>query len=186
MRRAAPWLAGTALVLAAGVATALTPGPESLTGAFLVHGAAGEAVSSRTLTAQVHESLFADHITVEDDGWSADGNWLVLRLSVSAPHDEEDAQLRLAKLVIGDREYLASERAGTTLVNTDLRVGIDTTGMLVFELPPALETDSAELRLSLPYATPHLDDVVVIPLDLTDADRETSVEIAEPVVEGMP
>ncbi|GAB3595757.1 hypothetical protein [Microbacterium tumbae] len=182
MRRSLPWIAGAALVVAAGTVTALTPAPDALRGAFLIRG--GETVTSRTLVAELQDAVLADRVSTEDGAWAADGNWLVVTVVVSAPETEADATLELAKLVIDGREFLASERPSTSLVRTDLRVGIDTTGMLAFELPDGLDAGDADLRLSLPYATPRLDDVIVLPLSLEGLPRESTVEILEPTLAG--
>lgn len=180
------WLSGAALVVAAGAVTVITPGIDAQTGAFPIHGAVDETISSRNLTVRIEDVRFADRITVPDDDWTAEGNWLVVDLSASAPRTEVDADLRLIKLIIGDREYIASERPSTSLVGVDLRVGLETSGMVAFELPADLDAGSAELRLSLSYSTPHLDDVIVVPVDLDRAQRESIIEIVEPTTPGAP
>ncbi|MFB7250081.1 hypothetical protein [Microbacterium sp. NPDC056234] len=183
MRRALPWLLGTALVLGAGVAVAITPSNTATTQAFLVHGDADEAATGRTLTAQVRDASFAERITVDDGEWDASGNWLVVTVVASAPRTEVGASIHLATLVIGDRTFQASERPRTSLLGADLRVGTDTVGMLAFELPPDVDAGVGELRLVTGYTTPHLDDVVVLPVSLDDLPSAAEIDVTEPAWE---
>lgn len=192
MTRALSWLAGAALVIAAGAVTAITPDADAQNGPFLIHGDVGQRLTSRNLVVTVDGAAFADRVTVDDE-WAAEGNWLVVDLSASAATTEEDAQMRLVKLVVGGREFVvggrefvASERPASSLVGEDLRVGLDTTGMVAFELPSDLTTGAAEMRFTLPYSTPHLDDVIVVPLDLGGLDHEKSIEIVEPSLPVAP
>jgi hypothetical protein len=183
MRRALPWLLGAALALTAGVITVSTPGDEVYRAPFLIHGSGGEhPVTSRTLTALTLDATFTDRVSVDDAQWHADGNWLVVTLAASAPQTELDARIRLATLVIGDRVFQSSERPGDSITDADLRVGIDTVGMLAFELPPDVQTGRGELRLTTSFATPVLDDVVVLPISLDDLPRVQNIEFAIPAL----
>ncbi|WP_460796600.1 hypothetical protein [Microbacterium sp. GXF0217] len=185
MRRAAPWAIGAALVVAAGAAVALTPPDIALSQAISIRGAAGDAVTGRTLTAQVRDAVFADRIATGGGDWTADGNWLVVTVAASAPQTEVDAAIVFAALQIGDRTFHASERARGTLLGTSLRVGVDTVGMLAFELPSDVDAGEADLRLITSYSTPQLDDVVVLPLSLDDLPSEGEIEISPPEWEGL-
>lgn len=186
MRKIVVWLSGAALVIVAGAVTVITPGVGAQTDAFPIHGVVDETIRSRNLMVRIEDVRFAGRITVPDDEWAAEGNWLVVDLSASAPRTEVDAELRLIKLIIGGREYIASERPSTSLVGVDLRVGLETSGMVAFELPADLDAEPAELRLSPPHSTPHLDDVIVVPVDLSRAQRESVIEIVEPMSPGAP
>ena len=179
MRRGLPWILGGALVIVAGAVTALTPTDDSLVGPTVKTGDFGDAVESRTLIATASEAAFADEIAVPDAGWSADGNWLVVTVIASAPTTEEGASIQLATLTVGDRVFQASERPAATLTNTALRVGVDTVGTLVFELPPDVTSGTAELRLTTSYFTTELDDLVSIPLPLDDLARTPSIDLAD-------
>ncbi|MBW8763770.1 MAG: hypothetical protein JF592_14500 [Microbacterium sp.] len=185
MKKVLPWLTGAALVLAAGTVAAVTPDPVAQDGPFLIRGAADQPVASRDLIVRVGEARFADRVTVDDE-WHADGNWFVVSLSAAATQTEVDAAIRLMKLVVDGREFIASERPSTSLIGVGLRVGTDTEGMVAFELPEDITTGDAEIRVSTPHSTPHLDDVIVVPLHLDDLPREHSIEIAEPSIEEMP
>ena len=186
MRAAVVWASGAALILAAGVVTVITPDPDTQVDAFLVRGTVEQTIPSRNLTVRIEDVRFADRVTVSDDDWAADGTWLVVELSAEAPRTELDAAMRLIKLIVDGRDYIASERPSTSLVGVDLRVGMDTSGMVAFELPPGLAAETAELRLSLAHRTPHLDDVIVVPLDLGGAPREDIIDIVEPATPEVP
>lgn len=174
--RALPWVLGAALVVGGGALVALTPDDDAVVAPIERRGVMDEAVSSRALVATAVDTRFAQ--TVEtDDGWSADGNWLVVSVRASAPDTEIDAAIRFATLAIGDRVFQASERPTASLVGTPLRVGIDTVGMLAFELPADIDSGTAELRLTPDYYTAELDDLVVISLPLDDIAREGTVEL---------
>jgi len=178
--RAVPLLLGAALVIGAGVVTAVT-GPEaSLLDPFTVGAADDGTATARTLAAEVTEVTRTERVTVAGSEWEAEGDWLVIELAVSAPTTEEDAAIGVASLLVDGRLFQASERPPATLVGTDLRVGTDTVGMVAFELPADLRSGTAELRLSGRYPTPELDDVIVFPIDLADAATASAVEIEEP------
>ena len=181
MKRALPWLLGAALALSAGVISVSTPGDEVYRTPFLIRGVSEEhPVTSRTLTAMALEASFTDRVTVADAEWHSDGNWLVVTVAASAPMTEVDARIQLATLVIGDRVFQSSERPGNSLAEAELRVGIDTVGMLAFELPPDVKTGDGELRLTTSFATPVLDDVIVLPISLDDLPRTRNIDLAAP------
>lgn len=186
MRSSLAWLTGAALIVAAGAVTVITPDADAQHAPFFVHGTAGQPSAARNLSVQIHDAAFADQVTADDDEWHAEGNWYVVSLSAAARQTEVDATLQLVKLVVDGREFIASERPPTSLVGTDLRVGIDTNGMVAFELPDGLTAGEAELRLSLPYSTPYLDDVIVVRVDLGEAPRESTIDMAEPTIDEAP
>ncbi|WP_144874472.1 hypothetical protein [Microbacterium sp. 1.5R] len=174
--RALPWIIGAALVVGGGALVALTPDDDAVVAPIERHGAIGETTTSRALIATAVDTRFAKTIET-DDGWSAEGHWLVVAVHASAPETEVDASIRLATLAVGDRVFQASERPSASLVGSPLRVGIDTGGMLAFELPADVDSGTAELRLTPDYYTAELDDLVVITLPLDGIAREDTVEI---------
>ncbi|MFJ2542479.1 hypothetical protein [Microbacterium sp. NPDC087589] len=182
MRRRTPWLLGAALVIAAGAVTAVTPSDEDVIGPIEMRGSFGDSVESRTLIAAATDATFADEVVVPgaDSDWNADGNWLVVTVIASAARTEVDAAINLATLAVGDRVFQASERPGASLRSQSLRAGIDTVGMLAFELPPDVTSGQAELRLTSSYLTPELDDRIAIQLELHDFPRTSSVELDDP------
>lgn len=179
MRRALPWILGIALVIGAGALTVLSPDDDAVVAPIDRRGSAGDEVASRALVAVTGEATFATRIRT-DDGWEADGHWLVVAVTASAPRTEVDAAIRLATLAVDGRVFQSSERVSTSLVGAPLRVGIGTTGMLAFELPPDIDTGAAELRLNTSYFTAELDELVVIDLTLDGLPSTDAVEITRP------
>ncbi|MFT4258125.1 hypothetical protein [Microbacterium sp.] len=184
MRRAAAWIVGVGCVVAAGAVAAATPGPDAVEGPFLIRGVVGEAVTARNLVVTVEDAAFTGRLTSKD--WTVGGNWLVVDLSAAAITTEVDAGLQLITLLVGGREFIASEQPPTSLVGERLRLGVDTIGAVAFELPADVDGGHAELRLTDRYSTPYLDDVIVVPLDLDDVAHEDEIEIDRPELEGMP
>jgi len=180
VKRARPWLVGGALVVAAGLLSGITPSADSLFDPFLIRGGPGDAVTSRTLVATVAGASFADRVVSSDGEWTAEGNWLIVELAVSAARTEEDAEIPLAALHLDGRVFHASERVPDSLLKTPLHVGTDTVGVLAFELPEGLRAGAGELRLTSEYVTPELDDVIALALPLDAAPAAASAELPEP------
>lgn len=184
MKKALPWIVGVALAAVAGAITVATPSPDALRAPFVAHAAFApdadeqQSVTTRTLTAAVVDATFAESVEVSD--WQADGNWLVVTVAASAPHSEVDADVELATLHVGDEVFQVSERVRDTLFDAQLRIGIDTVGMLAFELPPDIRAGDAELRLSSSVFTPRLDDMVAVTIPLDRLPTASSIEIAPP------
>lgn len=183
-RKAVATVAAAGLIVGALAVTAAIPAEQRLTAPFVIAGDGSSALTSRTIIATVTEWNFADSITFDDE-WSAEGNWLVVTLSASAPHTEDDAQIGLATLTVDGRTYTASERVPESLWRYPLRVGIGTSGVLAFELPAGVRSGSAELRLSSNDTTPALDDVISISVNLTTLDHRERLTISSPTV-GAP
>ena len=183
MKRMLPWIVGGALALTAGIVTAITPGDEVYRAPFLVHGTGDDqTATSRTLIATVVEASFTERVTVDAADWRADGNWLVVTVSASAPQTEVDARIQLATLRIGDRVFQSSERPGNSITEADLRVGMDTVGMLAFELPTDVHSGTGELRLTTSYATPVLGDVNVLQVPLDDLPVAENIDLEDPAL----
>jgi hypothetical protein len=180
MNRALAWVIGAVLVIGAGAVTVFTPAEDDASDPFLIRGAAGDTVTSRTLVVTPGEASFAERVTVTGADWQAEGNWLVVTLTVSAPQTEVDAAILLATLVIDERVFQASERPATSLAGTQLHVGTDTVGVLAFELPPDLQSGTGELRLSTSYFSPRLDDVTALPVSLDGLPTAPSIELEPP------
>lgn len=172
------WVAGTVLVIAAGVVSVITTSVIDQRAPFIVTADAGEEVTSRSLTAVVHDASFTNRVTAGD--WHADGNWLVITLAASAPQTEERAVIELATLEVNGQVFQASERPGTSIVGTPLHVGTDTVGVLAFELPARVRSGDTVLRLSTKTTTPRLDDLVVLPLPLDGLPAEGNIDIVDP------
>ena len=184
MKKALPWIVGAALAAVAGAITVATPSPDTLRAPFAAHAAFApdaeeqQSVTTRTLTAAVVDASFAERVEVSD--WRADGNWLVITVAASAPRSEVETGVELATLRVGDEVFQASERVRDTLFDAQLRIGINTVGMLAFELPADIRAGDAELRLSSSTFTPRLDDVVAVTIPLDRLPTASSIEIAPP------
>ncbi|WP_217181090.1 hypothetical protein [Streptomyces sp. AC495_CC817] len=182
MRRARLWLIGGTLVLAAGLVSAVTPSEDAVYDAFLVRG--DGPVTGRTLIADVDGATFTPTISSSGGDWEAEGNWLVVEVIASAPTTEVDAEIAIATLRLDGRVFQASERVRDSIVKTRLHVGTDTRGILAFELPAGIDGGRGELRLTTQYLTPQLDDVVVLPLSLDDAEHAPRIDVDRPEVTG--
>ena len=178
MRKTLPWVVGVALAIAAGAVSVATTSMVDQRAPFVVTGAVGDEVTSRSLPAVVHDATFTNRVRAGD--WHADGNWLVVTLVASAPQTEVDAAIELATLEADGQIFQASERPGRSLVGARLHVGTDTVGMLAFELPERVRGGDAVLRLSPTVASPRLDDLVVLPLPLDGLPSEGNIDIEDP------
>lgn len=195
MKKALSWLAGASLAVVAGALTVATPPQDALRAPFAAPStytpdAAAEPVTTRTLTAAVIDASFTERISVADAEWQADGNWLVITIAASAPRSEQDADLELATLRIGGETFHATERTRESLLGTRMRIGIDTVGMLAFELPADVRSDdvrsddvrsgNAVLQLSPSILTPRLDDVITVTIPLGELPTASEIEITPP------
>ena len=184
MRKGVPWVVGAALAAAAGLITVMTPSPDALRAPILEHvrfdpdAVSQRPVVARTLTTAVIDAGFAESVEIDD--WRADGNWLVVTIAASAPRSEVDAVIELATLRVGDEIFHPSERVRGSLLGEQLRIGIDTIGMLAFELPADITSGDAELWLSSSYLTPRLDDVAAVMIPLDQLPTASSIEITPP------
>lgn len=187
MRKALPWIIGAALAAAAVAITAVTPSSDALYAPFPIRGsfaegaAPEEPATGRTLTAAIVDASFAERVEAGD--WHAEGNWLIVTVAASAPRNEDESIIELASLHVGDEVFHASERPRDSLLGERLRIGIDTVGMLAFELPDDVRGGDAELRMTSDLLTPRLDDIIAFDLPLDDVRTVPSTEI-EPVEVG--
>lgn len=183
MKATRSWAIGIALIIAAGAVSVVTTAALDQRAPFVVTGAAGEEVTSRSLTAVVQDASFTNRVTAGD--WHADGNWLVVTLVASAPQTEVDAVIELATLEVDGQVFQASERPGASIVGTPLHVGTDTVGTLTFQLPERVRGGDALLRLSTTMSTPRLDDLVALPVSLDGLPAEGNIDIEDPLL-GAP
>lgn len=183
MRRWAVWAIGiTLLVLAWGVVK-VTPGAELTEASFVTEARVGEPAVGSQLVLTVVDIAVAS--TVSDArGWTAEGEWLVVDLDVSAKTSEELAQLATATLIIDGRTYRASERP-ESLLGESLGAGITTSGSLAFELPPGADAEQAILRFAPKGGDVRLDSVTEMTVDLGDLTRQVSRELRPTVGGGL-
>lgn len=180
MRKAIPWILGAVLVIAAGAVTTTIPSEDSLLDPLAVRGGADDAVRSRSMVVTMQDAVFAERLEVTAPDWSADGNWLLVTLEVSAAQTEKDAAVGLATLTIDGRVFQASERPSTSLLRTRLHVGTDIVGTLAFELPADLRSGTGELRVTTLDAMPLLDEVIAVPIDLGQLEKTARYSLEAP------
>lgn len=141
-RRWMPAAAGAALIVAAWGVTAVTPPEEFAEQPFVVVAPVGERAEGRNLAVTVTRVRAAAAVT--NEGWRAEGEWLVVDLEAEATESEVGTLLDFATLGLGDRTYRASERPPDSLFGQPLFVGLPLAGSLAFEVPDrALEPGTA-------------------------------------------
>lgn len=180
MRKALPWLLGAVLVIAAGAVTTTIPAEDSLLAPLVVRGDTDDTLTSRSMVVTMQDAVFAESLEVESAGWSADGNWLLVTLAVSATQTEKDAVIGLATLTIDGIVFQASERPSTSLLQTRLHVGTDIVGTLAFELPDDLRSGVGELQVTTFTAMPQLDEVIAVPVDLDQLETTARYSLEPP------
>ena len=166
------WTIGAGLVVAAWGVAALTPPEEAREAPFPVRAVIGEPASGRNIETTIADVRRADRVTA--GAWSADGNWVVVDLTVEAVMTEP-ASLALATLTIGDRVFSASERP-KSLAQSALAVGIPLSGSLAFELPTDADQGEGTLSLAL-HGDSRLDSVIELPIDLGALPHPPSIEL---------
>ena len=183
MRRWAVWTIGiTLLVIAWGVAK-VTPGTELTEASFVTQARVGERAVGSQLVLTVVDIAVASAVS-DSRGWTAEGEWLVVDLDVSARTSEELALLATANLIIDGRTYRASERP-ESLLDESLGAGITTSGSLAFELPQDADAKHATLRFAPKGGDVRLDSVTEMTVDLDDVPRQGSRELRPTVGGGL-
>lgn len=180
MSRLLAWLAAVGLLIGAWLVAWVTPdGTRGYQEPFAVAAVIGEPAVARNLAVTVHDLTLADTVSV--GGWSADGTWLVITLDAWVVHDENQAQIREAFLVLGDRTFRASERPGeysptASLFRAGLNLDLPRTGSITFELPADAATEAGVLQLA--FGNGATDEQSAHALLLTDAVIELPVELS--------
>lgn len=182
-KSALPWLIGAALAAVGGVITVATPPEDALRAPFLAQGSyepdgTPPTATTRAVAATLLGASFADRISTEDEQWQAEGNWLVVTISASAPQTEVDSDIELAALRVGGEVFHASERMRDSLLGEHLRIDLETVGMLAFELPDDVRSGEATLELSPSLLTPRLDDLAAFSIRLEELPAASEIEIA--------
>ncbi len=152
---------GIGLVVAAWFVAFVTPAEEAREDPFVVRADAGQIAEGRDIAARVDGVRRAGAVTAA--GWRAEGNWLVVDLTVSSRVTTSGAILGNATLHAEGRSYSASERP-TSLYRQRLTADLPRSGSIAFELPPGLAPDGATLRLG-GSTDERLDSVIEITLD---------------------
>ena len=179
MKRWVPAVAGTALVVAAWGVAAVTPDDAAAEEPFVVAATMGERATGRNLAVTFTGLRAAEAVT--NDGWRAEGSWLLVDVEVEAVQSEEGTLLSLATLDVGGRSYRASERPPASLFRSGLAIGLAHSGSLAFELPPDAFGEggdgAAVLRVGLDE-DPRLDSVIELHADLADVEVDSEAELA--------
>jgi len=162
MSRRVSWLAGIALVVAAWFVAFATPAEDAREAPFVVRAEVGQKAEGRDIAARVDGLRRADAVTAAR--WRAEGNWLIVDLTVSSRVTTSGAFLGNATLHADGRAYYASERP-TSLHRQRLYADLPRSGSIAFELPPDLTPGIATLRLG-GSTDERLDSVLEITLDI--------------------
>lgn len=173
MKRWLAWASGIALLIGAWVIVQVTPEDGAAEAPFPVTAAVGERAEARDFVVTVSDPRIGEGAAA--DGWSAEGDWLVVDLEIEARYEESGAALRHAALVVNGLTYRASERPAS-LLGSEIAVGIPRTGSIAFELPPELVRAEARLELAL-SGDVRLDSVVEVTLDLASVTPQPEVEL---------
>lgn len=171
MSRAAGWLAGIALVVAAWFVLFLTPDDTARDAPFAVAAAVGEHAEGRNIAVTVTDLRLSEGISGTAQGgalWSADGTWFIVDLDAEARVSSEKRRtLQLSTLTFPDGTvYSASERPDS-LRSAALIAGVPRSGALAFELPADLPGDSAVLTVGL-TSDARLDSVITLQVHFDD------------------
>lgn len=162
----AAWTIGAALIVAAWFVALVTPGEEQVQAPFPVAAVVGEPATGRTLTATITDLRRAAEVSAAD-GWTAEGNWLVVDLQAAAVASETNAYIRHAMVEIEGMRYTASDRP-ELLVDQPLAVGLPHAGSLAFELPDGVDAGAATLELAADAGDVRLDSMIVLSFELAD------------------
>jgi hypothetical protein len=173
----AAWAIGAALIVAAWFVALVTPGEEQAQAPFLVTAAVGEPATGRTLTATITDIRRAAEVSATD-GWTAEGNWLVVELEAAAVVSEDSGYIRHAMVEIEGVRYSASDRPNI-LVGRPLAIGLPRTGSLAFELAEGVDAGAATLELASSSDDVRLDSMIVLSFDLAEVPVVDAAELVE-------
>lgn len=179
MKTVLRWALAAVLVAAAWAVTLVAPSDDAGRDAFVTPMTQGERATGRNIAATVTDVRTADAVA-SADGWTAEGNWLVVDLDAEAVVDQPSGYLRGAVLLIGDRTFSASTRGPDemTLLDAQLVPGVPTSGSLMFELPDDALQSTGVLRLSA-SRTSWGDTILELPVDLAAAPHLDVIDVAD-------
>lgn len=184
-RHAANGVTLVGILAIAAVVVHTAPDRELQQSPIIVDGTLGERASGRNIAATVHSVAVTESVTA-GNGWAGGttGVWVVVDVSVEAVVTDQRAVLGTAVLRVGDSGFSASTRPGkATVASTSLATGIPLTGPLMFELPADVAAGASAAHAHLELAAnsdPRVDSQIVVPLDLTADDLQTSITVTYP------
>jgi hypothetical protein len=181
------WLATIALLVVAGIVSAITPADDAEVAAFIVTGEIGEPVTGRDIVATVTDARTSTSVTGAaewsgDEPWTSEGNWLVVDVDVASVTGPRvmyltgAVTLDNAVFVLDGREYRATERT-PSMLDERLNPGVPRHGSLAFELPVLSGTGVLQLATS---TDTRMDSVLEIPIDLDALSPLSETEVIEP------
>ena len=183
--RTARWLlplAGCGLVALAWVVVVVTPSDETAEAPFVVVSQLGERAEGRNIAVTVDRIVAADTLT--DQGWQADGDWVVVELDIESVRSESGVLFSWASLQLGGFRYQASERPPSTIFGLPLSTGLARAGAIAFELPEGRLDEAradgpteAVLSLALDHEI-RLDSLIELTIDLDTLESEATLELA--------
>lgn len=173
----AAWAIGAGLIVAAWFVALVTPGEEQAQAPFVVAATVDESAVGRNLAVTITDVRRAAEVSAAD-GWTAEGNWLVVDLEAAAVVAETGALLGHAMVEIDGVRYSASDRP-ETLSREPLAVGSSRSGSLAFELPDGLDAGAGNLELALDATDVRLDSMIVLSFDLAEVPFAKTAELPE-------
>jgi len=180
LRVVLPWAVTLVLLAAAWGLVKITLPDEAAQAPFETVAEIGQPATTRNLVVTVTDVRAARGVT-DAAGWSAEGTWLVVDLEASTQVSQDAALLGVTRLLIGDREFTATDR-GATFAKQRLITGVPRAGSLAFELPADALTGTATLQLGSPSGAVSdvpLDGMVVLTIDLDAISVENEVALLE-------
>ncbi|MFE6997048.1 hypothetical protein ACFVAE_13870 [Microbacterium sp. NPDC057659] len=166
--RVLPWVITVVLLVGAWFVAQATPtGDEAQARAFMVGASVGEPAEGRNIAVTVQDARIA-HAIASEDGFRAEGTWVVIDLDAEAVRRQYGTSLA-AKLRIGDATYKSTERGKTSWLidRTQLVTGIPKSGSLAFQIPADLLTETAVLELTDSSFSAY-DSIISLELDLPE------------------
>lgn len=171
----AAWAIGAGLIVVAWFVALVTPGEEQAQAPFVVEATTGEEATGRNLTVTITDVRRTAGLRAAD-GWTAEGNWLVVDLRAASVLSEGGV-IAHAMAEIDGVQFSASDRPDS-LLDVALTAGIPQTGSLAFELPRDLTSGSGRLEFALD-ADVRLDSMIVLSFDLADVPVVDEAELIE-------
>ncbi len=159
------WTLTAALLAGAWTLNRLTLPEDAPESAFSTIARLDEPATTRNLAVTVTDVRRAHGVT-DADGWSADGNWIVVDIEAAAVVTQRGTGLRLAELVVDGRTFHATER-GTTFHRQQLVPGVPRSGTLAFEVPTEITSGQATLRFGT-SSDERLDGIIELHVELDD------------------
>lgn len=179
-----------ALLLVSGVIANGMPDESVRDAPFEVHGALGETLTGRNLSATVTGAEFVRQPRGElwGEPWAAESGGIWLVVDAEAACVVSLCQLQSVMLDVDGTRWSVSERPNSlSVAQTTLAAGIPTAGALLFEVPAELAGEAAESTAPLPArlrlgvgSDDRLDSLLVIEIDLAALQQRESTDIAEP------